>query len=313
MTTDISGTRVSFLKVAGSHDGQRLDNFLLARLKGVPKSRLYRLLRKGEIRVNRKRAKPEYRVSEGDEIRLPPIRIAEREGPPEPSSTLASLLLASILYEDADIMILNKPSGLASHCGTGIRLGLIEAARQIWQDKNLELAHRLDRGTSGCIILSRSLAAGNHLGNLFRNHQVSKSYHALVDGRWPSGAIRVEAPLERLPARGGDRRVRVSGEGKPALTHFSLLDKLRGCSLVEARPASGRTHQIRVHAALQGHPLLGDDKYADKDRFRHWHSLGIRRLCLHARSLEFTAPSGVQVKIEAPYDDSFSKALATLA
>ena len=304
---------VTHLTVTASHQGQRVDNYMLARLKGVPRSRIYSLLRKGEIRVNKKRTKPDYRLVEGDVVRVAPIRVATATELPEPSPELSEKLMQSVLYEDDNLLVLNKPAGMASHGGTGVRLGFIEAVRQVWQNKNLELAHRLDKGTSGCIIVTKNLAAGKCITDQFRLHQVRKTYHALVQGKWPAGTTRVDSPLLRLPAAGGERLVKVSEDGKKALTVFRLLKAYRTSSLIEAKPASGRTHQIRVHAQLQGHPLLGDEKYSrNGDGYTYWKKQGIQRLCLHAATLEFTRPDGSTLIVEAPADDSFNTALAVV-
>lgn len=300
---------VTHVVIASSQAGQRIDNFLLTKLKGVPRTRIYRLLRKGEVRVNGKRIKPDYRLQDGDNLRIPPVRLAEREALPEVSRGLQELLESSILYEDSDLMVLNKPSGLASHGGTGVSLGLIEAARKVWPSTPLELAHRLDKGTSGCLILTKSLAAGNSITGQFRQRSVSKTYHALVDGLWPAKLKKVDAPLHREPERGGERRVTVSEEGKAAVTAFRVLQQFPDATLLEAMPESGRTHQIRVHTALHGHPLLGDDKYASDTSVKRWKERGVKRLCLHAYSLEFETPSGQHLAIVAPYDDSFQTVL----
>jgi 23S rRNA pseudouridine955/2504/2580 synthase len=236
--------------------------------------------------------------------------VAERDELPRPSEALVQLLQNSVLYEDGDLMVLNKPSGLASHGGTGVKLGLIEAVRQIWETPGLELAHRLDKGTSGCIVITRHLPANNHMTALFREHEVSKTYHALVAGDWPDKLAEVDAPLERQTPRSGERFVEVSEDGKPALTRFRVLKRGNAATLVEASPASGRTHQIRVHAQVSGHPIIGDEKYGQPEINKKWKQQGITGLCLHARQLSFAGPDGQVIVVTAPYDRDFEQALA---
>jgi len=276
---------VQYLTVPPTADGQRLDNFLFSRLKGVPRSRIYRLIRKGEIRVNKKRCRPEQRLLSTDQIRVAPIRTATREAPPTISDSLRQTLQAAILYQDEHLLVINKPAGLAVHAGTGVHLGLIEALRQLWPDQDfLELVHRLDRETSGCLLVARSPYALHQLQTALKKRQVDKHYHALVQGNWPETLLEVNAPLQRDELRGGERVVVVSREGKPALTRFRVLQRLRDATLIEAMPVSGRTHQIRVHCRHAGHSILGDDKYLDTadNRFP-----GIRHLCLHAAAIRF--------------------------
>ena len=285
-------------------DGQRVDNFVLRECPDVPKTRIYRALRKGEIRVNGGRVKPPHRLVLGDEVRLPPLSAPE----PRPTGTAPpgwqARLADSIVHEDEQLLVLNKPSGLAVHGGSGLQFGLIETLRSMRpQDRFLELVHRLDRETSGLILVARKPAALRALHELLRGEKgVDKRYVALVAGRWPRHQRLVEAPLQRIERRSGERVVRVHKDGKASRTEFSVRSAYQGCTLVEARPLTGRTHQIRVHAAHAGHPLLGDEKYADDAARARAEELGLRRLFLHAERLRFTLGER-RYDLSAPLDE----------
>jgi 23S rRNA pseudouridine955/2504/2580 synthase len=300
-----STTGVRLLDIDANSDGQRVDNFLLRELKGVPKSRIYRLLRKGEVRVNKGRVKAEYRLQSGDQVRIPPIRMAEDDSAEVAvSAGLADRLAAAILYEDDALIVIDKPAGLAVHGGSGVSLGLIEALRAMRPEARfLELVHRLDRDTSGCIMVAKKRSALLVLHEALRGDGIDKRYLALAAGIWPKRRTEVSAPLEKNTLRSGERVVRVSAAGKEALTRFSVLEQFADSTLVEASPITGRTHQIRVHAQYAGHPLACDDKYGDRtadDRFRQ---LGLRRLFLHAHSLTFDwQGKRVTLRAELPAD-----------
>jgi 23S rRNA pseudouridine955/2504/2580 synthase len=302
---------VQILEVGERNDEQRLDNFLATRLKGVPKTLIYRIIRKGEVRINGKRAKPEQKLEVGDKVRVPPLRLASTSEAPRPGARLEALLRQSVLFEDEDLIVLNKPAGLPVHGGTGVKLGLIEAMRALYPDvPGMELVHRLDRGTSGCLLLAKTGRARRGLTEAFRDHQVLKIYHALVVGEWPKQVTTVDANLQRQPERGGERRVTVDVDGKEARTGFRILKRLGAATLVEARPLTGRTHQIRVHAALVGCPLVGDDKYNSEASNAAFAQRGIRRLCLHAAEVRFPHPrDGRVIHIKADYDAAFAQAL----
>jgi 23S rRNA pseudouridine955/2504/2580 synthase len=275
--------------VLPEYDGQRLDNFLLRELKGVPKSRIYRLLRKGEVRVNGKRVKPEYRVVDGDVVRIPPIRVSEQVQQTA-SDGLKSLLTDAILLENDHFIVINKPAGMAVHGGSGISLGLIETLRQLRPEARfLELVHRLDRDTSGCLLVAKKPAALKYFHALLREeHQIDKVYVALVVGRWANRQKRVDAPLRKNELSSGERIVRVAADGKPSLTEFSVRERYgETATLVEAKPITGRTHQIRVHAQFAGHPIVGDVKYADERCIELAEDIGLKRLFLHAEKLGF--------------------------
>lgn len=305
---------VSFQDIDPDQAGQRLDNFLLARLKGVPKSRIYRIIRKGEVRVNKKREKPDYKLRAGDRVRIPPVRVAQGTEQPPPSRDLQALLTDSVLYQDENMLVVNKPSGLPVHGGTGVKVGLIEALRHMYPDlPGLELVHRLDKGTSGCLLVARNARALKQLADQFKTGKVSKTYHALVQGSWPAGLTEINERLQRQEPRGGERLVTVSQDGKSATTHFRVLESFDAASLVQANPVTGRTHQIRVHALHAGHPIIGDEKYADGAATKRFAGLGIRRLCLHAAALALDDPgTGTRVTVEAPYDAQFTNALRIL-
>lgn len=263
--------------------GQRLDNFVLARLKRLPRSRAYRMVRKGEVRVNGGRAAPTYRLKDGDEVRLPPWR---DDGPAAssaaPSQRLRELLMQAICFEDDGLLVLDKPPGIAVHGGSGIDLGVIEALRLARDEPRLQLAHRLDRGTSGLLLVARRRSALTTLQALIRERRIRKQYDVIVRGAWPHKLRSVRLPLQRIETASGERRVRVSSQGKPARTDFTLIDQSADASLLRATLHTGRTHQIRVHCAHSGHPVLGDEKY-DRDQL----AIAPSRLFLHAGRLRF--------------------------
>jgi 23S rRNA pseudouridine955/2504/2580 synthase len=306
---------VQLLEVGEHNAEQRLDNFLVTRLKGVPKTLIYRIIRKGEVRINGKRAKPEQKLEVGDRVRVPPMRLPTIKDPGKPGAQLQALLRDAILFEDEQMLVLNKPAGLPVHGGTGVKLGLIEALRSMYPElPGLELVHRLDKGTSGCILLAKTGRARRSLTEAFRSHAVLKIYHALVAGAWPKQVKIVDASLQRQAERGGERRVEIDEDGKEARTDFRILQGLAGATLVEARPLTGRTHQIRVHAALIGCPLIGDDKYNDERSNALFAKRGVKRLCLHAAEVRFPHPlSGEVMQVKADYDAAFTQALQALA
>ena len=305
---------VTFVEATEADVGQRIDNFLHKHLKGVPKSKVYRILRKGEVRVNKGRVKPEYKLCDGDLIRVPPVRVSEKAAPAMVSSSLEELLKGSILYQDEALLVVNKPSGLAVHGGSGINLGLIEALRKIYPGQRfLELVHRLDRETSGCIMIAKKRSMLRYLHEQLRSSgKVTKRYLALVTGRWPNRRKLVSAPLLKNTLQSGERMVRVSEEGKKSMTEFAVLERYPLATLVEAKPVTGRTHQIRVHAQYVGHPLYGDDKYTPVDDNRRAKDWGLRRLFLHAASLDLLLPDGTPLRVEAGLDSELNGVLSHL-
>jgi 23S rRNA pseudouridine955/2504/2580 synthase len=307
--------QVRFETITEKNVLQRIDNYLLGRLKGVPKSKIYKVIRKGEVRINKKRCKPETKLQLGDIIRIPPVfGVKEGNFANKISESLSALLDSAVLFEDDRLLVINKPSGLAVHGGSGINVGLIEALRVKYADHQfLELVHRLDRDTSGAIIVAKSRLALRALHAQFRDNQVNKIYHLAVHGKWPRHKTFVDAPLRKNELKSGERVVRVSQDGKPSKTFFRILSKQENFSLVEAKPISGRTHQIRVHAAFSQCPIVGDDKYI-QDIVDNRHGMEKARLMLHARLIEFDLPvqsrvKAERVRIEAPYDEVYSKTL----
>lgn len=303
---------VSWYDINDDNHGQRLDNFLIARLKGVPKSRIYRLVRKGEVRVNKGRKRPEYRLQTGDRVRVPPINLAERT-PPRVNSSDMDWLESRILHEDKQVIVLDKPSGMAVHGGSGISLGLIEAMRLLRkQSRFLELVHRLDRDTSGCIILAKKRSALVSLHEQLQNHQVDKRYLALIKGKWVGSSKKVSANLERVSGPKGERMVRVSDAGKTALSIIKPERIFSDFTLVEINLKTGRTHQARVHCAHLSQPILGDDRYGDPDLNKKMAKSGLKRLFLHAASIEFTSNEGKKIKIVSPLSSELKKVLERL-
>ena len=289
-------------------EGQRLDNFLLRALAGVPRSRVYRLLRRGEVRVNGKRKQADYRLAADDEVRLPPVRDPRPDDgtPRAVPDALIATVRAAIVHEDERVLVLNKPAGLAVHGGSGLAFGAIEALRALRPCESLELAHRLDRDTSGCLLVARTRPALRMLHALLREGEVEKHYTALVAGRWRLGRKKIDAPVLTNARQGGERVVRVHAEGKIAISVFSPQQHFRDLATrMDVAIQTGRTHQIRVHAAFAGHPIAGDEKYGDRDFNARMRELGLRRMFLHAASVAFTWPDSklpFRVSAELPAD-----------
>lgn len=292
------------VSIADEQAEQRLDNFLLRELKGVPKGHVYRLLRTGQVRVNGRRAKPDYRLAGGDQIRIPPMRQSQSEPQIRPGSRQQAALRAALLHEDDYLLVINKPVGWAVHGGSGVSLGVIEALRAIYlEERYLELVHRLDRDTSGCLLVAKKPAILRALHAALREGQVDKRYLALLSGIWPGGERRVRLALQKNVLQSGERMVRVARDGREAESHFRPFGRFRDATLMEVAILTGRTHQIRVHAAHLGHPVLGDDKYGDPDANRRFRSLGLKRMFLHAVSLSFVHPgTGAHLQVTAPLD-----------
>jgi len=305
--------QVQFVTIEEENHLQRIDNYLISKMKGVPKSKIYRILRKGEVRVNKKRAKPDYKLQINDNVRIPPVRVDE----PKPSDININNLeyiKDAILYEDDRLLIINKPSGMAVHGGSGLSYGLIEALRALRPGSTfLELVHRLDRDTSGCIVVAKKRSALRHLHEQLRNKEMDKTYHALVDGRWPSKRNKVKASLQKNQLQSGERMVFADENGKPSETRFKLLATYAKASLIEAKPITGRTHQIRVHCQFAGHCIANDSKYGDDAFTKYIKGLGCKRLFLHAKTLSFIHPlSEKVVSFEAPYDKHLGNLVASL-
>lgn len=285
---------VQYFEVTLNEENQRLDNYLSSRLKGVPKSALYRIIRKGQVRVNKGRAKPERKLVVGDLVRVPPIRVSDPKVPQPPGAALTERLSRSVILDREGLLIIDKPSGLAVHGGSGVSLGLIEALRQLPEFNGfLELIHRLDKETSGCIMVARKRSILNWFQSMLRERTgIQKRYLALAQGHWPDHVREVDAPLKRYVLADGSRLVRVRPDGKEAHTRFRVLERFRDATLVEAMPLTGRTHQIRVHANHVGCPLVGDLKYGETPLNATFARYGFNRLFLHAASLRLSFPDG---------------------
>ena len=284
-------TRVRKVQIDSELAGQRIDNFLRRELPGVPTGRLYRLLRRGEVRVNGGRVRAEYKLAEGDEVRIPPARVNLAGAPPPAAASAA--ILERVIFEDKRLLVVDKPTGVAVHGGSGISFGIIELLRSARPDlKDLSLVHRLDRETSGCLVLAKRRSALRELHEKFREGVVEKNYLALAIGDWQIGEQLIDAPLLVTNRKGGERHVVVSKEGKPAQTRIQLSRRYGDYSLLQCAPLTGRTHQIRVHALSAGFPLAGDERYGDEAENRKLKKLGLPRLFLHAQSIAFPDDSG---------------------
>jgi 23S rRNA pseudouridine955/2504/2580 synthase len=303
---------VSYVEAQDGDDGQRLDNFLLRTLGAVPRSLVYRILRTGEVRVNGRRAKPAYRLAVGDRVRLPPLQDAGRKQDSTqakaPSKSLRDFVTAAVIHEDRDLIVVNKPAGVAVHGGSGVSFGVIEALRAVHpQLKELELVHRLDRETSGCLLVAKRRAILRDLHAQLRERRMQKRYLALVAGRWPFGAKTIDLPLKTNLKQGGERVVRVHSEGQSAVTTFKPLEQFgKVATLLDVDLGTGRTHQIRVHAAHAGYPVAGDEKYGDHEKDAKLKAYGLSRMFLHAAALtfrrgdeSFTATAPLPAELEA--------------
>jgi 23S rRNA pseudouridine955/2504/2580 synthase len=316
--TEVSGG-VKLVRVAEDRDGQRLDNFLLGQLKGAPRSLVYKIVRSGQVRINGKRAKPDSRVAGGDEVRIPPVKL---EAPGEvraPPKAMLERLAASIVFEDKALLALNKPAGIAAHGGSGVSFGVIEGLRALRPGEPLELVHRLDRDTSGVLVIAKKRSALLELQSLMREGEdeeaPNKQYLTLLVGRMPSGTMTVDQPLQRSMLQGGERMVRVDPRGKPSVSHFKLIERRGGHSFCEVRIETGRTHQIRVHAQHIGHPVAGDEKYGDREANKRLaEQAGLKRLFLHAASMGFElGPHHTPYLINAPLAEDLRAVLDRLA
>ncbi len=305
---------VRLLTIDEDRAGQRLDNFLITALKGAPRALVYRIVRKGEVRVNKGRVAPDYRLQAGDVVRVPPVRLSEEAPTPAPRHGLQKLLAGRIVHDADHLLVVNKPAGLAVHGGSGVSVGLIEALRAMRpeQASSLELVHRLDRDTSGLIMVTSRRPLLRALHANLRDGDIDKRYVALLSGRLAGAKHRVEAPLLKVERPSGEAVVRVSREGKAAITEFTVLERFRDATLVEARLLTGRTHQIRVHAQHLGHPLVGDSKYGADAVNKQFQKKGLNRLFLHAQRLQLTLPDGKRLSLQAELDDDFEQGLAVL-
>ena len=305
---------VSFVTVDEDHIDQRIDNFLFRELKGVPKSRIYKLIRIGEIRVNKKRIRPNTKLLVGDIVRIAPIRTAYREAHPQNRDNRTNLTKLSILHEDDDFIVLDKKSGLATHGGSGISQVAIELIRQDRpKSKFLELVHRLDKDTSGCLMIAKKRSVLLTLQRAMIAKNISKTYELLVKERWPTSRKRISAPVLKNQLKSGQRVVVVDPKGKHSVTDFQILRLFKTNTLLKASIVTGRTHQIRVHCQSAGQPIAGDQRYGDKEYNSQLRLLGLRRLFLHASSLSFNHPiTGEFFTVKAPLPRTLQKVLDRL-
>jgi len=312
---EIKQNSVSQITISEAQAGQRIDNFLLKHLKGVPKSHIYRLLRSGQVRINSGRKKPHYKLCADDVLRLPPVRISENQNSPIPES-VTRLLKDAIIFEDKNIIAINKPSGLAVHKGSGLKFGVIEAFRQIDPEQPLELVHRLDRETSGCLLLAKNRQVLAQLHEMLRHETVihmEKTYLALLDGVWTQSKKTIDAGISKIK-RGGEHLMQVDNNGDHAVSHFKPLEifenAARPCSLMQITIDTGRTHQIRVHAQHCGHAIIGDSKYGNKEANKIFRKMNLKRLFLHAKRLYLPLPDPITV--DAPLSDELQRLLQKL-
>lgn len=311
--SDTAGPAPSVRKVRVDREsaGQRIDNFLRRELPGVPKGRVYRLLRRGEVRVNGGRVRAEYKLEAGDEVRIPPVRIDAPGAPPAPK--LVEQVLEHVLYEDKRLIVIDKPSGVAVHGGSGVSHGIVERLRHARPDlADVGLVHRLDRETSGCLVLAKRRSALRELHARFREGVVEKNYLALAAGDWQHGEQVLDMPLLVTNRQGGERHVVVSDKGKEARTRVRLSRRCRDASLLQCAPLTGRTHQIRVHLAAAGFPIAGDERYGDPAANERFAAAGLPRLFLHAQSISFPDQSGNEMHFTAPLAADLEAFLARL-
>lgn len=272
--------KVQLIQV-GERAGQRLDNFLISQLKGVPRSRVYRMIRSGEVRVNGSRRRPNARLEFNDQVRIPPVRISERAELVEAPHGWVNSIKNAVLHEDDDLIVLNKPVGVTVHGGSGESFGIAETLEQVFGEKDMQLAHRLDKATSGCLVIAKNRRTLNTYHSAFRNNEIKKSYDVFVEGHWPKSLTEVDARIERFHLENGERRVRISETGQRSRTVFDVVASCPRATWLTARPQTGRTHQIRIHTQFAEHPILGDRKYGNRKFVPR-----APRMMLHARTLD---------------------------
>ena len=311
----IEQRQASYLTVGDEHADRRLDNFLIGHFGSLPKTRIYQMIRKGEVRVNKGRIKQNYRLQTGDKVRIPPVHIIPRETLSRPPEGLSEFINNSVIYEDEYLIAINKPSNIAVHSGSGVQYGVIEILRAQRPEAHfLELVHRLDRATSGCLLIAKDHKTLRGMHDILKSGDVKKMYLALLKGQLMNTLQTVDLSLSKTGATSGDRKVRVDKTGKRALTHFHLLERFNVASLSRVELMTGRTHQIRVHAASINHPLAGDEKYGDWEFNRAMKKSGLKRLFLHAETLSFEMPAtGKQINLIAQLPDELEQCLDKLA
>jgi len=305
---------VKFIEIDEQNVGQRIDNFLFNYLKGVPKGHVYKIIRKGEVRINKGRIKQTYKLKLGDSLRIPPVKLAEKAPAPEPGRSLLSLIEKAIIFEDDCLIAMNKPSGVAVHGGSGVSYGIIEALRALkTEQKFLELIHRLDKDTSGCLLIAKKRSSLIAVQDLLRKRQTDKKYLALLCGKLKVSKKKISAPLLREALKSGERFVRVDKQGKEACSYFTTLEQFKDTTLMEVKIITGRTHQIRVHSQYQGHCIAGDSKYSNYACNQRLKEKGLKRLFLHSAQISFQHPnSGENMTIKAPLTDELENFLKIL-
>lgn len=303
---------VRFMTVEPDEAGRRLDNYLMSLSSGVPRSRIYRAIRSGEVRVNKGRTSASYRLRTADTVRIPPLRLPSKKRV-SAGSVARETVLDSIIARHKAYFVLNKPSGWAVHGGSGVTLGVIETLRQAMPDEHyLELVHRLDRSTSGCLLVARKRSFLREMHRQIREDEMDKTYLMVVRGHWDYGRHRCEVPLRTEQRRSGERHVVPHPDGKYCRTDFEPVDFLPGVTVLRASLHTGRTHQIRVHCAHLGHPILGDERYADEETVALTKKLKVKRLCLHAVSIGFEFPEGNPVQFDAPLSPELRQLIESL-
>jgi len=307
-------SKVQVIEINEDQDGQRLDNWLLRQIHGAPKSLIYRIIRKGEVRVNKGRKKANYKLSAGDQVRIPPVRIEAESGKKTLPKSLLDEVKASVLLDNQHCLVINKPVGLAVHGGSGLHFGVIDVVKALYPDlEYLELAHRLDRETSGCLILAKNRKALIFLHEQIKAGTVVKKYLAGLAGNWQGGKKTISAPLKKNSMHGGERMVEVDEDGKTAISHFRPIQNYKNLTLVDVEIETGRTHQIRVHAAHAGHPVAGDKKYGEREYNKWVREQGLKRMFLHAYWLEFMLPGSDElVQVTTPLPGALQNVLNTL-
>ena len=307
-----SHSKVQYIQGDEISSGQRIDNFLFRNFRKVPKTRIYRGIRKGEVRVNKKRVSADYRIEVGDVIRIPPL-VTPGKNIIIPSKRSQNWVKDTILTENDGLIIVNKPSGMAVHGGSGLNGGFIEAFRVANpQYRYLELVHRLDKGTSGCLVIAKKPSVLKHCHTQLREGGMTKQYLALTKGHWENAHEVVTEPLHKFVKKSGERIVQVRQDGKLAKSVFDTIETYSCASLVRVSLLTGRTHQIRVHSAHRGHPIAGDDKYGENEFNKAMAKIGLNRLFLHAELLKFTMPNGEKLEVTAPLDPGLKEILAGL-
>lgn len=304
MKQELQKTKVKKINITKDDAGQRIDNFILRKYKSLPRSKVYRILRRGEVRINSGRVSPSYKIKENDELRMPPVMI--RENTESPSLDQSERILDFILYEDKEILIIDKPAGIAVHGGSGVKFGVIELIRAARSDQNnLELIHRIDRETSGCLMLSKKRSFLRFMHEQFRLGAIKKNYFALVNGFWRFGENKIDKPLMTHHRKNSERYVTCEASGKKALTKVKLINQYKDCALIQCQPVTGRTHQIRVHLSELGYPILGDERYGNHNLNMKLKKKGIKRLFLHAQSIGFLDKNGTDRLYTSPIPKDF--------